>query len=59
MSKIIIEQINKRLLDVLVYQQWKNTATVIEWFKSVSNKEQCKFVQKNIKDFYPSKVKQH
>ena len=40
--------------DVLEYQQWKNTATVIEWFKRISNKEQCKFVQMDIKDFYPS-----
>ena len=53
-SKIIIEQINKKLLDVLEYQQWKNTATVIEWFKRMSNKVQCKFVQMDIKDFYPS-----
>ena len=54
MSKIIIEQINKRLLGVLEYQQWKNTTIVIEWFKIISNKEQCKFVQMDIKDFYPS-----
>ena len=45
---------NERLLDVLKYQQWKNTATVIEWFKKISNKEQYKFVQMDIKDFYPS-----
>ena len=54
MSKIIIEQINKKLLDVLEYQQWKNAATVIEWFKRIYNKEQCKFVQMDIKDFHPS-----
>ena len=53
-SKIIIEQINKRLLDVLEYHQWKNTATIIKWFKRISNKEQCKFVQMEIKGFYPS-----
>ena len=40
--------------DVLKYQQWKNTATVIEWFKRIYNKEQCKFEQIDIKDFYPS-----
>ena len=27
---------------------------VIEWFNTISNKEQCKFVQMDIKDFYPS-----
>ena len=53
-SKIIIEQINKRLLDVLEYHQWKNTATIVNWFKRISNKEQCKFVQMDIKGFYPS-----
>ena len=38
-SKIIIKQINKRLLDVLEYQQWKNTTTAINLFKRTSNKE--------------------
>ena len=45
---------SKRLLHELKYQQWKNTATVIEWFKRISNKEQCKFVQIDIKGIYPS-----
>ena len=52
--KVFIEQINKRLLEVLEYQQQKNTATVNEWLKRISSKHQCKFMQMDIKDFYPS-----
>ena len=34
--------------------QWKNTEDVIEWFRSIKDKQHCKFVIFDIKDFYPS-----
>ena len=33
--------------------QWRNTDTVIFWFKGVRNKHLCKFVVFGIKEFYP------
>ena len=34
--------------------QWKNTISVIEWFKRIEQKHLYKFIMFNIKDFYPS-----
>ena len=33
---------------------WKNTSAVITWFKSLPNKEQLRFIQFDICEFYPS-----
>ena len=33
---------------------WRNTDTVIDWFKSICNKHLCKFVVFDIREFYPS-----
>ena len=53
-SKIIVEDINKQLRNILKLNQWKNTGAVIEWFSNIENKESCAFIQLDIKDFYPS-----
>ena len=34
--------------------QWKNTASAIEWFKSIKNKQQLSFFCFDIEEFYPS-----
>ena len=34
--------------------EWKNTASVIDWFQKIENKSSHKFLMFNIKDFYPS-----
>ena len=36
------------------YNQWKNTDNVINWFKNITDKKHCKFIQLDIKEFYPS-----
>ena len=38
-SKIILENINKTLLEKLNVNQWKNTETVIQWFRSMSKNQ--------------------
>ena len=38
----------------LKYQQWKSINAVIKWFKDINNKDSSKFIQMDIKDFYPS-----
>ena len=53
-SKVIIENINKKIRNTTKYNQWRNTEEVIEWFKLLENKNTCKFISFDIKDFYPS-----
>ena len=36
----------------------KNTSDVISWFKSIKNKQNCKFISFDIKDFYPTITKE-
>ena len=52
-SKAILDNINKRLCTRLNINQWKNTASVIEWFKRIEQKHLYKFIMLDIKDFYP------
>ena len=53
-SKAILHNINKPLWNSLNIIQWKNTASVIEWFKRIEKKRLYKFIIFDIKDFYPS-----
>ena len=49
-----MENINKTLIEKLNVKQWKNTETVIHWFKSIEQKSRCFFIQFVIIEFYPS-----
>ena len=53
-SKVILDKINKDLCTKLGANQWKNTASVINWLKCLNNKQAYKFCMFDIKDFYPS-----
>ena len=53
-SKHILDQINTKLVSKLRVNEWKNTISVIKWFKNINNKRLYKFLQFDIKDFYPS-----
>ena len=53
-SKSILENINRNLLKLLQVNQWRNLESVIKWFYSIENKSQCKFIQLDITQFYPS-----
>ena len=53
-SKIVLEKINKKLLKELDSNQWKNTDDVICSFRNIPSKSECKFIQLDIKEFYPS-----
>ena len=54
MSKSIIERVIKDVKNATQVNKWRNTSTVIEWFKSITNKKKSKFVKFDIVDFYPS-----
>ena len=53
-SKHILDQINSKLVSKLSVNEWKNTISVIKWFENINNKRLYKFLQFDIKDFYPS-----
>ena len=54
LAKTILDKINVNLRNSLHLNQWKNTQEVIDWFKSIDNKQRYKFIMFDIKDFYPS-----
>ena len=53
-SKDILDGINQELRRKLNINQWKNTQSVVNWFKNLKNKKQLKFVVFDIENFYPS-----
>ena len=53
-SKSILENIGRNLLNLLQVNQWRNSESVIKWFYSIENKSQCKFIQLDITEFYAS-----
>ena len=53
-SKVILDKINSDLKNALCMNQWKNTTSVVDWFKHIPNKSSYTFTIFDIKDFYPS-----
>ena len=53
-SKVILDNINNRIKSSINVNQWKNSYSVIDWFKSVNNKPNHMFLSFDIVDFYPS-----
>ena len=53
-SKQKLEKIVSVVKEKSGLQLWKNTASVITWFKNLPNKKQLKFIQFDICEFYPS-----
>ena len=53
-SKHLLQNINTHLSEKMEVNEWKNTESVINWFKNISNKHLYKFLMFDIKDFYSS-----
>ena len=53
-SKRILENVNSKVRSALSLSQWRNTAEVIGWFRSIQDTSNAKFIQFDIEDFYPS-----
>ena len=53
-SKVKLEKINQALTKHLDVNQWKNSSSVTEWFKSTDNKKDHIFVKFDIWELYPS-----
>ena len=55
-SKIILDKINKNVIESTKDNQWKNTDIFIKWFKSIENKGETYFIifDIDIESFYLS-----
>ena len=53
-SKEILDRINSKIARASKFNQWKNSTSVIEWFKAIENKKQHNFICFDIVEFYPS-----
>ena len=53
-SKMILENINKELLNKLQLQQWNSTTAVINWFKKNEKRNKYNFMIFDVKDYYSS-----
>ena len=53
-SKGILDRINSNITKTRNFNQWKNTASVINWFKSLQNHQRSSFISFDIESFYPS-----
>ena len=53
-SKRILDRINNKIARTSTSNQWKNTASVIEWFKAIENKQHHSFICFDVEEFYPS-----
>ena len=53
-SKYLLDNIDKILILSINVKQWKNAATVKDWFKNPANKNQCSFIQFDVGNLYLS-----
>ena len=53
-SKKILEKINAKMRSLTSLNQWKNTASVVNWFNNIPNKANSVFIVFVIESFYPS-----
>ena len=53
-SKHILDDINKKILQATKVNLWKSTSNAIEWFKSTPEKEKQAIITFDVCDFYPS-----
>ena len=53
-SKHILEKINPKLVAETRVNQWKNTSSVLQWYKNLPNKHDSAFISFDVVEFYPS-----
>ena len=53
-SMAILDKASKNIREAINLHQWRNTETIIDWFKGIRNKHLHMFVIFDIKEFYPS-----
>ena len=50
-SKQILEEINRKLVSITKVNQWKNTSSVLQWFKQLTNKGDSAFICFDVVEF--------
>ena len=53
-SKRILEVINSKLVRATKVNQWKNTSSVLQWYRRLPNKRDSTFICFDVVEFYPS-----
>ena len=53
-SKKILERINQKLVNATNVNQWKNTPSVLQWYKNLPDKRNSAFISFDVVEFYPS-----
>ena len=53
-TKVILDRINTAVGNHTNVNHWKDTSTVIDWFKKIPDKKYCHFMVFGIESFYPS-----
>ena len=52
--KHVLDKVNQKLISITEVNQWKNSHSVIEWFKNMRSKSNAWFFVFDIEAFYPS-----
>jgi hypothetical protein len=47
-SKVILDAINNNIRSIIKVNQWKNSQSVIEWFKNIPDKPHVCFVRRTL-----------
>ena len=53
-SKQLLDDINQKLVAASNVNQWKNTSSVLQWYKNLPNKRDSAFISFDVVEFYPS-----
>ena len=53
-SKELLDSINVSVRKQSGLNQWRNTASTLNWFNAISDKPNCKFLMFDVVEFYPS-----
>ena len=53
-SKQLVENINPDITEKLQFNQWCNTNAILKWLNIITDKNNCSFIQFDIKEFYLS-----
>lgn len=53
-SKYILDSVNNTIRSKINVNQWRNTNSVLDWFKMLEKKDELTFLVFDIVDFYPS-----
>ena len=53
-SKELLQKINETIRRKTSVNQWRSTSETLKWFKEIEEKQNTKFIQLDIVDYYPS-----